>query len=148
MRGSITAKYQRPRILRRTTPPEEISRTMGGQEERVSFAEYGAGDNRKSFEKFKSSYGFTRMTRIRRSNSPHNRASDWVGPPEDPEMIGPTLSQKKGKDGAPMSHICVVRQAELVLRCAGPALGDDEGDVILLLVWAIATHFIEYCSHQ
>src|SRR6516225_8320418 len=35
MCGSITAKYQRPRILRKTTPPAENSRTIGIREERV-----------------------------------------------------------------------------------------------------------------
>src|SRR5215470_11892159 len=41
MCGSITARYQRPRILRRTTPPAENSRTMGIRKERVVSQQVG-----------------------------------------------------------------------------------------------------------
>src|SRR6516164_4677510 len=54
----------------------------------------------------------------------------------------------KQKAGRGPSGIGVVRQPHLGFRFARAALGDDQCDVVLLLVGAVAAHLVEYSSHE
>src|SRR3974377_688063 len=45
--------------------------------------------------------------------------------------------------GPRLSHAPVVRQTKLVFRISGLAFGDDDGDVVLLFVRAMAAYLVD-----